>query len=64
LGISCTRYRLNLQAYFNHHSSSSIWSADPMKLNTGDKLALLGVTLGWLIVGAVVTAAIYALVYW
>jgi hypothetical protein len=35
-----------------------------MKLNTGDKLALLGVTLGWLIVGAIVTAAIYMLVYW
>jgi hypothetical protein len=34
-----------------------------MKLNTGDKLALFGVTLGWLIVGAAITAAVYVFLY-
>jgi len=35
-----------------------------MKMMTrGDKLALTGVTVGWLTVGAVITCAIYSL-YW
>jgi hypothetical protein len=34
-----------------------------MKLTTGDKLALVGITIGWLILGALVTWVIYAL-YW
>jgi hypothetical protein len=31
-----------------------------MKLTTRDKLALFGVTIGWLILGAVVSGVIYA----
>jgi hypothetical protein len=35
-----------------------------MKLTKGDKFALVGVTVGWLIVGAVITVVIYGLMYW
>jgi hypothetical protein len=34
-----------------------------MNLTTRDKLALFGVTIGWLIAGALVTGLIYYL-YW
>jgi ABC-type cobalamin transport system permease subunit len=33
------------------------------KMTRGDKLALVGVTVGWLIVGALITWAIYSF-YW
>jgi len=34
-----------------------------MKLSRGDKLALFGITIGWLLVGGLVTGIIYFLIY-
>jgi hypothetical protein len=35
-----------------------------MKLRASDKFALVGITVGWLIVGAIITFVIYGLMYW